>query len=167
MHDYYRIYDIPTVVFRQSCIYGYRQFGIEDQGWIAWFIIAALKGKSITIYGDGKQVRDILFIDDLIDAYLAALNNIEATRGNIYNIGGGPKNSMSVWTEFGPILERLMGCKVPVKYDTWRPGDQTVYISNIDKARNEFGWSPKISVEDGISKLYFWVKNNIDLFNEV
>ncbi|MGH2542635.1 MAG: NAD-dependent epimerase/dehydratase family protein, partial [Ardenticatenaceae bacterium] len=137
--DYYRIYGLRTVVMRQSTIYGYRQFGIEDQGVWAWFMIAALKGRPITIYGDGKQVRDVLFIDDLLDAYDAAVRHMDRAAGMIYNIGGGPNNTLSIWSEFGPLLEELLGHPIPVRYADWRPGDQRVYISNIDKIRRELG----------------------------
>ncbi|MCC6146880.1 MAG: GDP-mannose 4,6-dehydratase [Anaerolineaceae bacterium] len=162
--DYYRIYGLPTVVFRQSCIYGERQFGIEDQGWVAWFIIAALTGRKITIYGDGKQVRDILFVDDLLDAYDAALKNIAVSAGQVYNIGGGPENVMSVWADFGPLLEKLFGRAIPVKRGDWRPGDQRIYVSDIRKAEQELGWKPRISVEMGIRRLFEWAKVNQSLF---
>jgi CDP-paratose 2-epimerase len=163
--DYARIYGLRTVVLRQSSIYGYRQFGIEDQGWVAWFIIAAVTGKPITIFGDGKQVRDVLFVDDLLDAYDAVIEHIDIAAGQVYNIGGGPPNTLSIWSEFGPILERLMGKRVPAKPDdTWRPGDQRIYISNIDKARRDLDWSPKIGVEQGIEELYNWVVENQHLF---
>lgn len=164
VRDYHRIYGIRSVVMRQSCIYGYRQFGIEDQGWVAWFIIAALKGRPITIYGDGKQVRDVLFIDDLLDAYDAAVAHIDRTAGNVYNIGGGPENTMSIWAEFGPLLERLLGRTIPVTYADWRPGDQRVYISDIRKAERDFGWRPKIGVEEGVTRLFHWVRDNMHLF---
>ncbi|MBM3124905.1 MAG: NAD-dependent epimerase/dehydratase family protein, partial [Chloroflexi bacterium] len=107
--DYARIYGLPTVVMRQSCIYGPRQFGIEDQGWVAWFIIAAVMGRPLTIYGDGKQVRDILHVDDLLDAYDLVIEKVPVAGGQVYNIGGGPGNVMSVWAEFGPKLEQLLG----------------------------------------------------------
>jgi CDP-paratose 2-epimerase len=162
--DYVRIYGLRTVVMRQSCIYGYRQFGIEDQGWVAWFIIAAVTGHPITIYGDGKQVRDALFIDDLLDLYDAAVTHGDVATGQVYNVGGGPAHTISIWTEFGPLLERLLGRPLPVTYDDWRPGDQCVYISNIDKARRELGWSPKIGVQEGIERLYDWVVANRHLF---
>ncbi|GAP63548.1 CDP-paratose 2-epimerase [Ardenticatena maritima] len=164
VRDYHRIYGIRSVVMRQSCIYGYRQFGIEDQGWVAWFIIAALKSRPITIYGDGKQVRDVLFIDDLLDAYDAAIAHIDRTAGNVYNIGGGPENTMSIWAEFGPLLERLLGRTIPVTYADWRPGDQRVYISDIRKAERDFGWRPKIGVEEGVTRLFHWVRDNMHLF---
>ena len=162
--DYHRIYGLRSVVMRQSCIYGYRQFGIEDQGWIAWFIISALKNHPITIYGDGKQVRDILFIEDLLDAYVLAVNQIDTAAGQVYNVGGGPENTLAVWSEFGPILEKLSGHSIPVEFKNWRPGDQKVYTSNIEKIKREFGWSPKVSVNDGITRLYKWIKGNLELF---
>lgn len=165
--DYARIYGLRTVVVRQSCIYGYRQFGIEDQGWIAWFIIAALKKRSIKIYGNGKQVRDILFIDDLLDAYEAIIENIDITKGNIYNIGGGADKTISIWTEFGPLLEELFEEPIPVSMEEWRPGDQPVYISDIRKAKEEFGWEPQISAKEGITRLFHWIKSNQALFEHL
>jgi CDP-paratose 2-epimerase len=167
VHDYCRIYHIPTVVFRQSCIYGYRQFGIEDQGWVAWFIIAVQKGRPITIYGDGKQVRDVLFIDDLIDAYMAACAQIDRVAGEIYNIGGGPQNTMSIWKEFGPLIEELAGHKIETTRSDWRPGDQPVFVCDISKAKRDFGWEPKVNVREGIRKLYAWVADNLELFQHL
>jgi CDP-paratose 2-epimerase len=160
VHDYHRIYGLRTVVFRNSCIYGPRQFGIEDQGWLAWFVIAAVLGKPITIFGDGKQVRDVLYIDDLIDAMMLAVEHEETTSGEVYNIGGGIGNSIAVWSEFEPILSRLLGCKVEVTFKDWRPGDQRIYISDISKAERDFGWSPKVGVKEGIEHLYRWVDQN-------
>ena len=153
-----------TVVFRQSAIYGYRQFGEEDQGWLAWFIIAAVMGRPITIYGDGKQVRDMLFIDDLLDAYAAATARIDKAAGHVYNIGGGPRNTISVWTEFGPMLEKLHRQKIPVSHGDWRPGDQKVCVYDIARAKLELNWAPKVDVETGVEKLYRWVKENQELF---
>ena len=165
--DYARIYGLRTVVVRQSCIYGYRQLGIEDQGWLAWFIIATLKKRQITIYGDGKQVRDALFVDDLLAAYRAIINNIEVTAGKVYNIGGGPQNTISVWAEFGPILEELFGHAIPVRYADWRPGDQPIYISDISKAEMEFGWIPRVNVEEGIKRQFHWVRDHPELFGHL
>lgn len=165
--DYSRIYGLRTVVMRQSCIYGYRQFGIEDQGWVAWFMIAALKQRPITIYGNGKQVRDILFVDDLLDVYDAAVRNIDIAAGQIYNVGGGPGNTMSIWCEFGPMLEKLLGRPVPVSYKEWRPGDQPIYISDIRKAERELGWSPKITLHEGITSLFNWICDHQELFNHL
>jgi CDP-paratose 2-epimerase len=164
VRDYQRIYGLRTVVFRQSAIYGYRQFGEEDQGWLAWFIIAAVMGRPITIFGDGKQVRDMLFIDDLLDAYDAATTKIDQVAGQVYNIGGGPKNTISVWTEFGPMLEKLYGQKISVKRGDWRPGDQKVCVYDISKAQRELSWVQKVDVESGVEGLYKWVKENVGLF---
>lgn len=164
VRDYSRIYDLRTVVLRQSCIYGPRQFGIEDQGWVAWFVIAAVKGLPITIYGDGKQVRDILFVDDLLDAYDLALAKLDAVSGEVYNLGGGPQNTISIWCEFKPMLEKLLGKPIPTATGDWRPGDQRVFISDIHKAAEELGWKPKVGVEEGLKRLFDWVTANRDLF---
>ena len=147
-----------------NCIYGPRQMGVEDQGWAAHFVIAAVMGRPITIYGDGKQVRDMLYIDDLVAAYLAALARINAVSGRIYNIGGGPANVLSVWAEFGPLLERLTGNRIDVRRGDWRPGDQPVYISAIAKAEAELGWRPHVDVAEGIARLVAWVRENRALF---
>ena len=164
VRDYARIYDLPTVVFRQSCIYGPRQFGVEDQGWLAWFIIAAVMGRPITIYGDGKQVRDVLHVDDLLNGYDAAVERIDQSAGQVYNMGGGAGNVLAVWTEFGPILERLLGRPIPVARGDWRPGDQRVFYADTRKAERELGWKPKISLEEGIERLFRWVEQNKELF---
>lgn len=164
VRDYARIYGLPTVVMRQSCIYGPRQFGIEDQGWVAWFIIAAVTGKPITIYGDGKQVRDILHVEDLLNAYDLAIEKIDIAKGQVYNLGGGPANVMSVWTEFEPMLEKLLGDTIEVARGDWRPGDQRVFYADIHKAEKELGWKPKIGVEEGVKRLFEWVKENKNLF---
>lgn len=164
VRDYSRIYDLPTVVFRQSCIYGPRQFGIEDQGWVAWFIIAAVMGRPMTIYGDGKQVRDILHVYDLIRAYDLAVEKIDVARGRVYNLGGGPANVMSIWAEFRPRLESMLGKKLDPARGDWRPGDQRVFYADISKARHELGWEPKIGVEEGVRMLFDWVVNNKELF---
>lgn len=167
VHDYSRLYGLPTVVLRQSCIYGPRQFGIEDQGWLAWMVIAASTGRPITIFGDGKQVRDVLYIDDLLDGFDQAIENIDVTAGQVYNIGGGPGKTLSIWREFGPLLERLVGHEITVSWEDWRPGDQHVYISDIRKLERELNWTPQISVEEGIRDLYSWVQSNLDLFDEI
>ncbi|MCL4338784.1 GDP-mannose 4,6-dehydratase [Patescibacteria group bacterium] len=164
IRDYGRIYGIPTVVFRQSCIYGPRQFGIEDQGWIAWFIIATVLGKKITIYGDGKQVRDVLYIDDLVRLFEIAVSKKKKVAGKIYNVGGGKDNILSVWSQFGPILERLFGKTLTPAFADWRPGDQKVYVSDIRFVGKDLGWKPEIKVEKGIEKLYAWVMENKKLF---
>jgi CDP-paratose 2-epimerase len=164
VRDYHRIYGLPTVVFRQSCIYGPRPFGIEDQGWVAWFVIAAVMGQPITIYGDGKQIRDLLHVNDLINAYDLAVEKIDVAAGQVYNFGGGPSNTLAIWTEFGPMLEELMGRTIPVDRGDWRPGDQKVFVADIRKAARELGWTPKVSVEEGVRKLFEWVRENRNLF---
>ena len=164
VRDYARIYGLRSVVFRQSCIYGQRQFGIEDQGWLAWMIIAAITGRKITIYGDGKQVRDVLNVSDLLNAYDAAADKIDIARGQVYNMGGGTRNILAIWAEFGPILENLLGKRIDVARDTWRPGDQRVFYADYRKAKNELGWEPKIDLETGIEMLFQWVQENKSLF---
>lgn len=164
VRDYHRIYGLNTVVMRQSCIYGPRQFGIEDQGWLAWMMIAAVTGRPITIYGDGKQVRDVLHVNDLLDAYDAAIEKIDKAKGQVYNVGGGLRNVLAVWTEFGPILERLLGREVEVARADWRPGDQRVFYADFSKARRELDWEPKIDLEEGLELLFDWVQENKNLF---
>jgi CDP-paratose 2-epimerase len=165
VRDYSRIYGLPSVVMRQSCIYGPRQFGVEDQGWLAWFVIAAVLNKPITIFGDGKQVRDMLHVRDLIAAYDAAIGKRKKVAGQVYNVGGGPKNTLSIWRECGPMLEEMLGREIPVSWDAPRPGDQKVYISDIRKAKKDLGWTPKIAVQQGAKELVDWVVAHRDLFN--
>lgn len=164
VRDYSRIYGLRSVVFRQSCIYGPRQFGVEDQGWLAWMMIAAVTGRKITIYGDGKQVRDVLHVHDLLNAYDAAIEKIDVAQGQIYNMGGGARNVLAIWAEFGPILERLLGEKIEVARDDWRPGDQKVFYADFRKAQRELGWEPKIDLEEGLEMLFEWVRANKDQF---
>ncbi len=166
VRDYRRIYGLPAVVFRMSCIYGPRQFGNEDQGWVAHFIIASLTGQPLTIYGDGKQIRDVLFVDDLVRAFRRATERIHATAGQIFNIGGGPTNTLSVWHEFGKYLAELKGEEIPVRFDAWRPGDQPCYVSDIRKAERVMGWRPAIDVKTGIQRLWKWVAANPNLFKK-
>ncbi|MBL7150387.1 GDP-mannose 4,6-dehydratase [Candidatus Microgenomates bacterium] len=155
--DYARIYGLPTVVFRQSCIYGERQFGVEDQGWVAHFVVQCLKNKPITIYGSGKQIRDILYIDDLIKAYLSAIEKINKIKGGVFNIGGGINNTLSL-LELIQKLEEKLNKKINLNFQKERPGDQKVYISNIKKAKKMLNWQPKIGIDQGLDKLIDWVK---------
>lgn len=159
VRDYARIYKLQTVVFRQSCIYGYRQYGMEDQGWVAWFVIAAVLGRPITIYGNGKQVRDILFIDDLISAFDLAWAHIGNTSGKVYNIGGGPENAISL-SQLLQYLKTKINPALSVRYAQWRPGDQPVYISDISIAKQDFGWQPNVDWAVGIQYLVDWVQAN-------
>jgi CDP-paratose 2-epimerase len=162
--DYARIYGIHSVTFRQSCIYGMWQFGIEDQGWVAWLTIAAVLGKKITIYGDGKQTRDVLHVQDLARAYEAAFDRREAVTGQAFNIGGGPNNAMSLLELIG-YLEQELDIRVPLRWSDWRPGDQPVFICNLAKAKRLLAWEPKIPVREGVGQLIRWVRDNKKLFD--
>jgi CDP-paratose 2-epimerase len=164
VRDYARIYGLRTVVFRMSCIYGPRQFGNEDQGWVAHFLISALLNRPLTIYGDGKQVRDILFVSDLVNAFAAAYARIDAVAGAVFNIGGGPDNTLAIWSEFAPHIERLTGHLPPIHRAEIRPGDQAVYISDTRKAAARLDWTPTVGVEEGIDRLYHWIRKNRALF---
>jgi len=159
--DAARIYGLDTIVMRQSCIYGQRQFGVEDQGWLAWFTIAQALGKQITVFGDGKQVRDVLWVNDLVNAYDLVAQNIDVTRGQVYNIGGGWKNTLSLLESFG-LLETYANKKIPLNFEDWRPGDQKVCIMDITKAKRDFGWEPKVNPSEGMLRLYRWVQRNRD-----
>lgn len=157
VRDFSRIYGLKTLVFRQSCIYGERQWGTEDQGWVFHFLKTAFQKETIKIFGDGKQVRDLLYIDDLLRAYEMAIDNLETTSGRIYNVGGGLVNSVSL-IEALDVIESILQFKVKTEFFPWRPGDQKVFISNNNLALNDFGWSPQVSVKEGIEKLYTWVQ---------
>jgi CDP-paratose 2-epimerase len=164
--DYARIYGMRTAIFRQSCIYGPHQLGIEDQGWVAWFTIAAVLGRKITIYGDGKQVRDVLFVDDLFNLWDQAANSLRDGQSLVLNIGGGPKNTLSL-LELLAILGELSGRDIPYGFSDWRPGDQRVYISCVDQARQVLGWEPTVGPAAGVRRLYGWVQENADIFSYV
>jgi CDP-paratose 2-epimerase len=166
VRDYHRIYGLSTVSFRQSCIYGQRQFGIEDQGWVAWFTIAHALKRKVTIFGDGCQTRDILHIDDLAAAYDAAFEARERTVGQVYNIGGGPKNLLSLH-ELTAILNELRGYPLEYSYADWRPGDQKVFVADIAKAERDFGWRPEHDSRAGIGKLAAWVDRNLDQLKDL
>lgn len=157
--DFDRIYGVPTIVFRQSCIYGTHQFGIEDQGWLAWFAICALQQNPVTIFGDGRQVRDVLFIDDLTNAYEAAVQRIDVTRGKAYNIGGGPANTLSL-LELVDLLKGEFELPVEYSFDEWRPGDQLVYVSDVRRAKADFDWTPSTSPRDGVAQMIQWLRAN-------
>lgn len=147
-----------------NCIYGRRQFGVEDQGWVAHFVIAAVMNRPISIYGDGRQVRDLLHVSDLIRAYALGIEHIEAVKGQAFNMGGGPQNTLSIWSEFGPLLAKLAGREIPVQPGDWRPGDQRVFIADIRRAYERLGWQPTVSPAAGIHDLYQWVSSNKQLF---
>lgn len=157
--DYARIYGIPAVSLRQSCIYGPWQYGNEDQGWIAHFLIRALRGDPITLYGDGRQVRDVLFVDDLVELYDVVLAAPDKIAGRAFNVGGGPGLTVSL-LEFLEHIRTAEGLDVEVSFDDWRPGDQRVYVSDVRRVGNELGWRPSTSLADGTRKLRSWLESN-------
>ncbi|HEX9978984.1 MAG TPA: GDP-mannose 4,6-dehydratase [Flavobacterium sp.] len=154
--DYARSYGLKTAVFRMSCIYGPHQFGTEDQGWVAHFLIRALEGKPVVIYGSGKQVRDILFVEDLVDAFILASTNMDKVSGNVFNIGGGPKNTISL-IEILDIIKEKTDRKMDISFEGWRTGDQQYYVSDTSKFRKATGWKQKYSVDTGIEALMQWL----------
>lgn len=164
--DYARIYGLPTVCLRQSAIYGERQMGVEDQGWVSWFCIRAAQGLPVTIYGDGMQVRDVLWIDDLLDAYDACIERVEKVKGQAINLGGGPKNTLSIG-DVPRLLEEKLGRKLDIRYDEWRPGDQRVFVADVRKAERELGWRPRVGPEEGVGRLLGWVRENMELFEDL
>jgi CDP-paratose 2-epimerase len=160
--DYARTFGIKSAVFRMSCIYGPHQFGTEDQGWVAHFLIQALKKNPITLYGNGKQVRDILFVEDLVNAFILAQENIDNITGNAFNIGGGVNNTVSL-LELVDIIGKISGEKPEVKLDKWRPSDQKYYVSNFNKFSEATGWKPVVDTTEGVRKLCEWLKVNANL----
>jgi len=153
VHDYHRIYGLPSVVFRMSCIYGPHQFGTEDQGWVAHFALTGVRGGRLTIYGDGKQVRDLLFVEDLVELMSRACANIERTAGQVYNVGGGPSHTISVWAELQEPLKTILDRLPPVHYGEFRPGDQRIYVSDIRKANEQLGWAPRVGIVEGLQRM--------------
>jgi CDP-paratose 2-epimerase len=156
VRDYARSYGLPTIVFRMSCIYGPHQHGTEDQGWVAHFLIRALSGRPITVYGDGRQVRDVLFVEDLVDALLLAQRHMPTESGEVFNIGGGPGNAVSLLEliqEIGELTER----PPEVIYDAWRVGDQRWYVSDTGKFARATGWQPSVQVREGLARLAAWL----------
>lgn len=157
--DYARTYKLPALVFRMSCIYGPHQYGNEDQGWVAHFLINSLLGKPITIYGDGMQVRDILFVDDLIDAFLLAQHNIDRTAGHAFNIGGGPSNTISL-LELLDLISELNPGDYSIRFEDWRAADQRFYVTDTSKFQSLTDWKPVISVKEGIRRLLHWLSTD-------
>jgi CDP-paratose 2-epimerase len=157
--DYARTYGIPAIVFRMSCIYGPHQFGTEDQGWVAHFLIRAMEGQAITLYGDGQQVRDVLCVDDLVDAFLLAQQHMPTESGHAFNIGGGPAHTVSL-LELLDMIGEMLGRKPDVEFDEWRPGDQRYYVSDTGKFQSRTGWKARVSVADGLERLYRWLSES-------
>jgi CDP-paratose 2-epimerase len=162
VRDYSRVFGLRTAVLRMSCIYGPRQFGNEDQGWIAHFVRTALRRAPLTVYGNGYQVRDALFVSDAVDAWIAALRAIEVTRGKTFNLGGGLANSVSL-LELIALIARLTGRDISYDFADWRPGDQPWYVSDIRALSSAVGWHPKVSLEDGLILLQDWLRTRIGL----
>ncbi len=163
VQDYAHTYGMRTSVFRMSCIYGTRQFGFEDQGWIAHFTISTLLGRPLTIYGDGKQVRDVLYVEDLIDAYDRFIAS--PLRHGVFNIGGGPAQTVSL-LELLDELERLTRHRSPVTYQAWRPSDQKVYVSDISSVQQSLDWRPRVPFSEGLRRVVQWVEDHRELFEE-
>ncbi len=159
VQDYAYRGEIDAAVFRMSCIYGPRQFGVEDQGWVAWFTIATLMEKQITIYGDGKQVRDVLYVSDLIKAFDSFIQKRDRLHYGVYNIGGGVENTMSL-LELITILEDITTKKSEIIFSNWRASDQKVYISDISKAKRELNFRPEINPREGIKRMVERIKNS-------
>jgi CDP-paratose 2-epimerase len=157
--DYARTFGLRTVVFRMSCIYGPHQFGTEDQGWVAHFLIAALRGQPLTLYGDGLQVRDILFVEDLVNAMLLAQANADRLAGQAFNIGGGPANTTSL-VELLDLIGDLLGDRPLGRLEPWRTADQRYYVSNTAKFRSATGWRPRVTVREGVRTLLEWLMAN-------
>jgi CDP-paratose 2-epimerase len=160
--DYARSFGLPAVVFRMSCIYGPRQFGTEDQGWVAHLMLRALRGEPITIFGDGHQVRDVLFVSDLIDAFCAARHSLAACSGQAFNLGGGPQNAVSVLSVVQRIAE-LTRREPRVGFQGWRTGDQRYYVSDTGKFAGLTGWAPRVSVAEGTERLLTWLRDGAGL----
>jgi CDP-paratose 2-epimerase len=166
VRDYSRIYGVRAAVLRQSCIYGTRQFGVEDQGWVAWFTIASVLGKPITIYGDGKQGRDLLWIDDLVDAYVDLFKNADKVSGQIFNVGGGPANVLSL-LELVAMLKDAGILRHEPALSAWREGDQKIFVCDTRKMAGAIGWQPKVSPPQGVRRLIEWTVANKDLLGRM
>lgn len=156
VHDYARVFGLQTVVMRMSCIYGPRQFGTEDQGWIAHFLLSAIRAQPLTIYGDGYQVRDALHVSDAAGAWLAALDHVALARGRVFNLGGGPGNSVSLLELIEHIAE-LTGREVKYSFADWRPGDQPWYVTDTRALSTTLGWKPGVPLQEGLRSLYTWL----------
>jgi CDP-paratose 2-epimerase len=157
--DYARTYGLSATVFRMSCIYGPHQFGNEDQGWVAHFLIQAMARRSLTLYGDGLQVRDILYVDDLIDAMMLAHDAIDGISGEAFNVGGGPANTVSL-LELLELIAEMTGERPAHAIEPWRPADQRYYVSDTSKLEAAVGWAPRVPVREGIKRLADWLTDS-------
>jgi CDP-paratose 2-epimerase len=160
VRDYSRVFGLRAAVMRMSCIYGPRQFGNEDQGWIAHFVLSALRGEPLTIYGNGHQVRDALFVSDAVEAWIAVLRNIDTTRGRVFNLGGGAVNSISL-LELIHLIEGLTGHQVQHGFADWRPGDQPWYVTDFSALSSTVGWAPRVGLKEGLVQLQAWLQSSL------
>jgi CDP-paratose 2-epimerase len=163
--DYARSFGVPTAVLRMSCIYGMRQMGTEDQGWVAHFLIRALEGETITLYGDGHQVRDIMDVRNAVEAYMHAWERIETISGRAFNLGGGPDNSVSL-RELIAYMSELLGREVDLRYEDWRAGDQRYFVADTRVAREALGLSPAVPWKEGVKLLAEWLRESRGLNRE-
>jgi CDP-paratose 2-epimerase len=166
VHDYSRMFALPTVVFRMSCIAGPRQFGNEDQGWVAHFLYSALEGKRITIYGDGRQVRDVLCVHDLVRAFEKVRSQIDKTAGQIYNVGGGIQNSVSL-REVIDDIQQITGRRLQFETQRPRPGDQLFYVTDFEKLHKHTGWKPQHNVRQTIQAILGWWKEQREITERI
>lgn len=166
VHDYARIYGLPTVVFRMSCIAGPRQFGNEDQGWVAHFLYSALSNTPVTVYGSGLQVRDVLYVEDLLRAFEAVRENQDTTAGEIFNVGGGESNSVSL-VELVETIRELTGVRMEFERSRLRPGDQLVYVTDFGKLTRLTGWRPEINLRTALENMAAWFKKNRELIASI
>ena len=157
--DYANSYSLPTTVVRMSCIYGPRQMGTEDQGWVAHFFHQAIEDLPITIYGDGRQVRDLLFVGDLVEALLLARERSRSIGGEVFNIGGGPANTASI-REVVRMIGEFEERSLNVEFGDWRTGDQKYYVTNFSKFRSATGWIPATSLRQGLRVLHAWMRDH-------
>jgi CDP-paratose 2-epimerase len=158
--DYARVFGLRTLVFRMSCLYGPHQRGTEDQGWVAHFLIQALAGRPITLYGDGCQVRDLLYVDDAVEAWLGGLRDIDRLSGRAFNLGGGPANAVSL-RQMLDLIVRIAGTPPTVEQGPWRPGDQRWYVSDTTAFAEATGWQARTGVEAGLCRLHDWLAGSL------
>lgn len=166
VHDYARIYGLPTVVFRMSCIAGPRQFGNEDQGWVAHFLYSALLNSPLTIYGSGLQVRDVLYVEDLLRGFEAVRENQDKTAGEVFNVGGGEANTVSLM-ELIEHIKELTGVRIQFERDRLRPGDQLYYVTDHSKLTRSTGWNPEVSVRETLANMAVFFKKNRELISSL
>ncbi len=159
-HAYSEQYNLKSVAFRCSCMFGPRQWGKEEQGWVAWFTIAAALEKRLNIYGNGKQVRDLLYVDDVMQAFDLAIQNIDSVEGESINLGGGRENVASL-LETIAYLESLTNKKMRLTFKGWRPGDNKCYYTNYQKAKKLLGWAPRVPWKEGVRRTLNWVQSNM------